>query len=201
MSGSSQKPLHPERELVRQSRTKENCINAISVCVWLVVLWPDDHHGVKRSVVFGEIVLQSRGALALAERIVDEADQGLAVLMGLVTENVNGKLVRDLLLVEILAGHFYFDRDVLILQDEVDSARVPSVAGRPFFRPDVVKVQLEECAEEVLHVVLVRHCDRGSVVVALRERVREDREPVADRADDGRRVMIVDRGLPCFADA
>ena len=61
-------------------------------CHNLTVFRLDDDDDVEVTVSFGEVVLERLRAHTLSDRIEDETDESLAVLVSLVPENVYGKL-------------------------------------------------------------------------------------------------------------
>ncbi len=69
----------------------------------------------------GEVRLEGCRISDLAIRIVDKAIQGGAIRMALVSGNVQNQFIADGLVGTPLSWHFGLERNLLILQEEVNA--------------------------------------------------------------------------------
>src|SRR5262249_54069291 len=113
-----------------------------------------------------EIVLQSSWIGQKVGRVVDEANQLVALRVTPVALLVLDELVSNVFLLERRAGHLRFDDDVLAFEQEVHSRGPACVARRPLFGTNILEMKAQNRVQRILHIVLVIELNGGTASVA-----------------------------------
>src|SRR5688500_2553658 len=100
--------------------------------------------------------------------------------MAAISMNVDDQLLAELTCVEPLSCLLHLDHDLLLFEQKIDTRRTASVAGRPFFGPNVSEVKREKTAEEVLDVVFVFDLQRRTAFTAISKLTCDEVESPTD---------------------
>lgn len=128
--------------------------------------------------------------MAPPARVVDEADELINVWELCISSHVYNELVRDFLLPEICACHLCLNDRSLARKEEVGARGITGITRHPFFRADVVEVQLQNSMKQVLHIVFVLNCNRLAATLARLHFLDEEMETPAQDNDLRHRISF-----------
>ena len=94
----------------------------------------------KSIAILVQIILQTSWIGYPSLRVVNKTHQGLTIWVFLVFLNVNDQLLADFFRAQTFSSLLYFNDDLLLLEQEIHARTTTSVAGRPFFRTDIIEV-------------------------------------------------------------
>ena len=81
---------------------------------------------------------------------------------------------------EARACLFGDDGDSVAIKEQGGACRSPSVGWRPFIGADLVELQFQECAQEILQIVVVLHFQCRAVIFSQPELARHGVKSQAD---------------------
>ena len=114
-----------------------------------------------------QIIFQTARISNSSFRVINKTNQRLTVWVSLIFLNINDELFSNLSCIQSFPSLFYFDYSFFLFEEKIHSGTASSIAWCPFFRTNIIKIQMQKRVKKVLRVVFIFDFKRRSIIVTL----------------------------------